>query len=174
MGSSISWCTNPTHDECLEKAPSPLLLRMHSFSFDGDAHGPPRSPSRAETPGGKLLRDYYNHVVETESNSGTDDSECADEKQVPTALLPLIHPTLSVRESKRLTIDATLHMYSTIDLRPSSAEPPCRKVRAASMDAMLRSPPRSPVAKREWAYKPFWCDLPTRALPLTPRSPAAS
>ncbi|KDO31812.1 hypothetical protein SPRG_03732 [Saprolegnia parasitica CBS 223.65] len=68
MGSSISWCTNPTHDECLEKAPSPLLLRMHSFSFDGDAHGPPRSPSRAETPGGKLLRDYYNHVVETESS----------------------------------------------------------------------------------------------------------
>ncbi|EQC35073.1 hypothetical protein, variant [Saprolegnia diclina VS20] len=148
--------------------PAPRHLAVSYCATTTTMWSRPRATAGGSSSHGLLL------VATPSPMISTDDSECADEKQVPTALLPLIHPTLSVRESKRLTIDATLHMYSTIDLRPSSAEPPCRKVRAASMDAMLRSPPRSPVAKREWAYKPFWCDLPTRALPLTPRSPAAS
>ncbi|OQR93785.1 hypothetical protein ACHHYP_02278 [Achlya hypogyna] len=167
MGNAVTWCTNPGDGDCHPALPSsPLLQRMHSFSFDGDARGQDDNQTAIpETPGGKLLRDYYNHVVETDS--GTDEGDLLDEKlQLPA----LIHPTIP----KKLAIDSTLHMYSTIDLLATHNEPHGRKVRAQSVDSVLRSPngARSPVNKRDWAYKPFWCDLPQRA--LSPSSPVAS
>ncbi|OQR97641.1 hypothetical protein THRCLA_06899 [Thraustotheca clavata] len=165
MGVAMSWCTEPGSNDCstLDRAPSPLLLKMPSFSFDGDENYHRNDVERngPETPGAKLLRDYCNHVVETDSG-----------RHVQPYMNPYSPPILEETLLKTPSSEKDLPMLEPSIKEVKNNEPYVRKPRAASVDTFLPSPLRSPSSRRELTYKPFWCDLPSR--PTHPSPSAAS
>ncbi|ETV77358.1 hypothetical protein, variant [Aphanomyces astaci] len=165
MGNAlIGCCTSPDDhaDDGMTGHKSPLLQRMHSFddehdscsgstaSLSSSAKSSILSPRPAyETTGSRLLRDFYQHVVDTDhsDSDGEEDSFHGETVLPATAPSPqprrrslLLQHTQTMRHLSSASVDP-LNMYSSLGLLhtndPLLLSTDDRVLRAKSVDSLF-------------------------------------
>ncbi|ETV94184.1 hypothetical protein, variant 1 [Aphanomyces invadans] len=163
MGNAMGCCLGPEehHADTTSGRKSPLLRRMHSFVDDSCSDSTASLSSSAkssifsprptsETPGSRLLRDFYQHVVDTDqSDSGGEEDTFHDAGVLPAAAPPqprrrslLLQHTETMRHLSKAAVDP-LNMYSSLGLfhtnEPLLLNREDRVLRAKSVDSLLLS-----------------------------------